>query len=304
MKILLSGGTGFIGRSLVERLLEKKHEVTLLTRRPEALQSSFPSTVKLKAWDGSTLGDWVQEVELCDAIINLTGESIANKRWTSLQKRKIVQSRVHSTRILADAMQAAHNKPSVFINASAVGYYGSVPEGDVTEAHPCGTGFLAETCVEWEKEASRANTLGARVVLTRFGVVLAKGGGALSKILPPFQMFMGGPLGSGQQWFPWVHRDDVTKAILFCCENKNMQGPVNVTAPDSVTMKEFCRTLGKVMHRPSIAAVPAFMLKLMLGEMADMLLEGQKVIPKKLQEAGYKFQYPKLEQALSQIVRS
>jgi uncharacterized protein (TIGR01777 family) len=246
-------------------------------------------------------GPWVEKLEGADAVINLAGESIAAKRWTAAQKELIVNSRLDATKVLVDAIGRVSAKPSVLVNASAVGYYGNVESGDVTEDHAKGTGFLADTCVRWEAEANRAKTLGGRVVIIRIGIVLEKGGGALSKMIPPFQMFLGGPLGSGRQWFPWVHREDVIGAILFALQNPNLSGPVNAVSPNPVTMKEFCKALGRAMHRPSSAPVPAFMVKLLLGEMSEMLLTGQRAVPKKLQDAGYRFRYPELDNALAAI---
>jgi len=200
-------------------------------------------------------------------------------------------------------MKDAAAKPKVFISSSAVGYYGNVDEGEVLESHPKGRGFLADTCERWENEARKAEALGIRTVLLRIGIVLEKGGGALGKMLPPFRLFAGGPIGSGKQWFPWIHRADVVDIILFAIKTEALKGPVNMTAPTPLRMKEFSAGLGDAIHRPSWAPVPAFALKTLLGEMADMLLEGQKAVPKKLIGAGYRFRYPELGRALKSIFK-
>lgn len=299
MKIIIAGGTGFIGGPLVEALVTRGHETVLLTRGPKK-NTSFGS--RCLEWDGKISGLWAAEVESTDAVINLAGEPIAGKRWSAAQKEKIAGSRINATRVLVDALSKASSKPKVLINASAVGYYGNVPDGEVTEASPKGAGFLAEVCGRWEHEAMRAEALGVRTVILRTGVVLGKNSGALAKMLPPFRFFLGGPLGSGRQWFPWVHRDDVVQAVVFALENEGIAGPLNVTAPWPVTLRDFCATLGKVLKKPARAAVPAFVLKVLLGEMSAVLLEGQKAIPRKLLESGYAFKFPVLQDALEEIL--
>ncbi len=303
MNIIISGGTGFIGRVLVKQLLAKGHHVAVLTRDPRAAKSIIHDYVDFIWWDGKDTDSWAGRLNGVDAVINLTGESIVKRRWSKKQKSRIVGSRIRATQAIVRAIEKVERRPSVLINASAVGYYGNVEEGDVTEAHPQGAGFLAETCEQWEIQARAVEKLGVRLVLMRTGVVLEEGGGAIEKILPPFRMFLGGPLGSGRQWFPWVHRTDVVHAILFALEHANIQGAINVAAPESVTMKQFCTTLGKVMGRPSWVPVPAFALRMVMGEMAGMLLTGQKAVPRKLQEAGFIFEYPKLQGALEAILK-
>jgi len=303
MKVIIGGGTGFIGRTLLRALIREKHEVVLLTRHPGMISHLGLDGVSGIQWDGESASSWADEIDGADAVINLAGESIAAKRWSQEQKEKIVASRVNSTKAIVQAVEKAKAKPSVLINASAIGFYGNVDEGKVSESTPKGKGFLADTCERWEKEAIVAEHFGVRVALLRIGIVLERRGGALAKMLPPFRFFAGGPLGSGNQWFPWVHRDDVVNIILFLLTT-NVSGPVNATAPDSVRMKEFCKILGKVMQRPSWAPVPPFVLKLMLGkQMADeLLLSGQCVTPERLEEKGYHFRHPKLEQALRSIL--
>jgi uncharacterized protein len=301
MKIIVTGATGFIGRSLIGRLVAEHHQVVALTRDAGKGAHLFPAGVMVLTWDGATAGAWASEVDGADAVVNLAGESIAGKRWTAAQKAVIIDSRVRAVHALRDAVAAAEKKPSVLINSSAVGYYGSVPEGDVTEDHAPGEGFLSETCIRWEKEALAIGDLGLRVAMLRTGVVLGERGGALQRMALPFKLFAGGPVGSGRQWFPWVHKDDVVGIIMFGLQNPLVAGPVNVAAPESVTMKEFSAALGKALHRPSWAPVPAPILRMALGEMAGMLLTGQRVVPKRLTDLGYRFTFPSLAPALVDV---
>ncbi len=301
MVIVLSGGTGFIGRALRDELLAAGHRVVLLTRRLEAVKAG--GALEAEHWDAKTLGPWAARVDGADAVINLAGEPIAT-RWSPAVKQRIVTSRVEATRALVSAVSQARRKPSVFINASAVGYYGNVPEGDVPETHARGTGFLADTCALWEEAARGAEAAGVRVVLPRIGIVLERDGGALKVMTLPFLFWMGGPIGSGRQAFPWVHRDDVVGSILFALERREASGPLNLTAPQPVSLAEFCRALGGALGRPSWLPAPAFAVRLLAGEMADeMLLSGARVVPQRLLSLGYAFRYPKLDAALSAIFR-
>jgi uncharacterized protein (TIGR01777 family) len=302
MNVLVAGGTGFIGKALLERLIEEKHRVILLSRDPQPLKALDRGVVQLEQWDGKTLGPWVHRLESVDGIVNLAGESIGARRWTEARKAQLFGSRVEPTRALVSGIGMTRKRPAVLVNTSAVGFYGNVDSGDVTEVRPGGGDFLASLCKQWEAEAQKAKEYGVRVVRLRFGVVLEKSGGALERMMLPFRFFVGGPLGSGRQWFPWVHRDDVVGAIILSLQNPNISGPVNVSAPDHVTMRDFCDALGKVMHRPSWARVPAFVLRAILGEMAGTVLTGQRVVSKKLEDAGYTFRYPKLDEALRAIV--
>lgn len=303
MHIVVSGGTGFIGKPLLSKLEAENYHTILLTRHPHTSKSKLIKNIMLEKWDAESDGPWSSTIDGAQAVINLTGESIAAKRWTPEQKEKLISSRIKSTRALVQAIAKAEKKPPVFINASAVGYYGNVPEGDVSETAPKGNGFLADICNQWEEEALKASAFGVRVVLLRIGIVLEKGGGALDKMIPPFKMFAGGPLGSGKQWFPWIHRDDILGAIIFALKNQSLSGPINLTAPNPVRMNQFCSALGKTMRRPSWAPVPAFALKLLLGEMSEMLLGGQKAIPQKLLQSGYAFKHPDLRPALESIIK-
>jgi uncharacterized protein (TIGR01777 family) len=301
MKITVVGGSGFIGKHLIQKLLQSNHDVTLLSRHPASTRQRVPASVAVKAWTSGT--GLIGTLEAADAVVNLAGESIGSKRWSAPQKKEILLSRIETTKAIVDALAQTSKKPSVLFNASAVGYYGNVENDEVTESYPAGNDFLADVCIQWENEAKKAESSGIRVVLPRTGIVLAKNGGALQKMLLPFKLFAGGSLGSGKQWFPWIHVEDEVGAMVYALEHENINGPVNLAAPGIVTMKQFSTALGKAMHRPSWAPVPSFVLKAVLGEMADALvLGGQKVIPKKLLESGYQFRHSRLDAALADIL--
>ena len=301
MKVVVSGGTGFIGKTLVKYLTETQHEIIVLARNPVSAKEHFGASVSIERWNGKASGPWTQQLNGADAVVNLAGQSIGAKRWTTERKEVILSSRIDTTSALVTAMSEAKQKPSVLINVSGVGYYGNVENGDVTESFPNGNDFLANICRQWEHAASAAETLGSRVVLLRNAVVLERESEALKKMMLPFNMFAGGWLGSGQQWFPWVHRDDVVRSIEFALQHSNLSGAVNVVAPEATTNKEFCRMLGQAMHRPCWAPVPSFVLKTVLGEMSEMVLTGQRAVPKKLLDAGFSFRYPTLQECLSAI---
>jgi len=304
MNVLVSGGSGFIGSRLVGRLLQRQYEVSVLTRAPERVRDHLPAEVRLVHWNSGGSGHWEEAIHDADAVVNLAGTSIASGRWTHKRKDLILYTRTDTTRSIVDAIGRASKKPKVLVNASAVGYYGNVPVGDVTEEHPSGDDFLSHVCKEWEEEARKVERFGVRVVLPRTGIVLDKNGGALQRLLIPFRLFAGGPLGNGRQWFPWIHLGDVIGALIHAVEGSTLTGAVNLAAPESVTMKEFCSMLGKVMHRPSWAPVPGFVLKTVLGELAGpLLLSGQKAVPGKLVASGYRFQFPELKPALEDILR-
>lgn len=293
MKVVITGGTGFIGRSLCKQLLDRGHHLVVLTR-----QSSYRShcaELNYLSWDSSS---WQHALESCDAIVNLAGEPIAAKRWSPKQKLLIRESRIQAVRRLHRTLAILSRRPSVVINASAVGYYGPRGDQELSEQSEPGRGFLAETCQDWEQETQRFEQLGIRNVKLRIGLVLGFGGGALSKMIPPFRLYLGGSLGSGNQWVSWVHRDDVVGLIEWALTNDSVRGSINATAPNPVRMNEFCRQLGSVMHRPSWLHVPGFVLRAMLGEMSELLLSGQRVIPKIASEGGYSFHFPELQPAL------
>lgn len=293
MNILITGGRGFIGKPLCRELVSSGHNVLITTRRNSTSKDML-------TWDTKTLlpSDIISNI---DAVINLAGESIASGRWTKKRKELILSSRINTTRALVESMQNANPKPKILISASAIGYYG--PHGDeyVTEDTPSGTDFIAGVCKTWEAEALKAQKLGLRVVLLRIGVVLEADGGALTRMVIPFKFFLGGPVGTGKQWFSWIHRDDVVGIIKYSLENESISGPVNLTAPEPVTNKEFSSALGEALGRPSCFAVPGFIVKLTLGELGGVLLTGQRVLPEKALKAGYQFKYPEVNGALRAI---
>ncbi len=299
MRIAITGASGFIGRILADHLWTRRHHLILLSRKPP--RSSNLTQQEWIAWNPGAPGAWEQAIEGVDGIINLAGEPIAAKRWSDLQKEKIRYSRIESTKALVRAIAKAKQKPKFLISSSAVGYYGARGDETVTEDTAPGHDYLSRVCVDWEKEARNAESYGVRVVLVRTGIVLDKGKGALAKMVVPFKCFVGGPLGSGNQWMPWIHIEDQIALLLFLLENQSARGPFNATAPNPVTMTEFCKMLGTVLNRPSWASVPGSMLTLLVGEMAEMLLNGQRAVPQAAMKLGYEFKYPHLLPALESL---
>jgi uncharacterized protein len=299
MKIMIAGGTGFIGSILVDRLWNQFHSLVLLSRKPPA--EVGVSKKEWFAWNPPAGGAWEAALEGADGIINLAGEPIAGKRWSKEQKEKLRASRIDSTRALVNAVAKAKVKPKFLVNASAVGYYGAHGDETVTEATAPGSDFLSRLCVDWEREAFKAEAHGVRVATIRTGIVLGKGQGALAKMVPPFKMFAGGPLGSGKQYMPWIHIEDEIGMLVFLIENEKARGPFNATAPNPVTMEDFSKTLGEVLNRPSWVSVPPSALALIAGEMADMLLAGQRAVPEAATKLGYVFKYPMIGAALQSL---
>lgn len=295
MKVVVAGGTGFLGTPLVAQLCTSGHDVSVLTRRIAA-----PGQITWSP-DG-TLGPWAEAIDGADAVINLAGESIAGHRWTPAHKARIRDSRLHATRSIVEAIHAATRKPAVFLNASAVGYYGSRGDDTLTEESAPGDDFLATVCRDWEAEAFQAPRT-TRLVLLRTGLPLERTGGALPRIALPFRLFAGGPLGSGRQYWSWIHRDDWIAMTIWALSTSSVSGPLNLTAPTPVRNREFAATLGRVLKRPSFVPAPAFALRLLIGEMADALLTGQRVIPAKAEALGFRFQYAVLEPALVAAMR-
>lgn len=299
MKIVLSGGTGFLGRPLAEALNRDGHSLVVLTRG----QPSAGTTIRRVTWqpDGSA-GAWASEVDGADAVINLAGESIASRRWSEVQKNRILDSRVRATRSLCEAIHRAAAPPPVFLSGSAVGFYGSRDDRIVTEDTAPGDDFLASVCVQWEAEAMRASSSRTRVVCIRTGLPLERDGGALPSMLPPFWFGAGGPVGSGRQYWPWIHRQDWIDLARFALVNTSVVGPLNATGPQPVPNREFATALGRAMHRPSFMTAPGFALKLLLGEMAQgLLLSGQRAVPAKAQKLGFRFKYENLDAALAAL---
>ncbi|MFN0087014.1 MAG: TIGR01777 family oxidoreductase [Blastocatellia bacterium] len=301
MKILMTGATGLIGKRLSERLMGEGHELSILSRRPDAGRMA-PG---MKTWRWSTEEEPPprEAIEGVDAVIHLAGEPVAAGRWTAEQKRRIRDSRVKGTRNLVDGIKRAASAPGIFVSSSAVGYYGDRGEEILDEkAHP-GTGFLSEVSEAWEWEAERAADAGVRVATVRTGVVLASEGGALEKMLTPFRLGLGGSLAGGRQWFPWIHIDDIVGILRHGLVTPNLQGPINGVAPGIVRNEEFTRALAAALHRPALFPVPEFALRVMMGEMAGVVLASQRVVHGVALETGYQFQYPKLEPALEAILR-
>ena len=239
MKVLLTGGTGFIGKHLLRTLQKEGHRVIILKRNVTSSKKYENTSVEVHFWDAKDKNTLLEYINRADAVINLIGEPVVKKRWSRLQKEKLEKTRIDSTNAIVQAILESNKKPEVLINASAVGYYGNTEDEEISESHTKGKGFLAEVCEKWESGAQRVTEAGVRVVLLRIGVVLGRRGGALSKILPPFKFFVGGPIGSGKQWFPWIHRKDISRIVLFALDNKNLSGPVNATSPYPKTMNDF-----------------------------------------------------------------
>jgi uncharacterized protein len=298
VRIVVTGATGFIGAVLCARLHATGHQVVALSRNRPVARQRLADCAEVVEWSSPA---WPDAVAAADAVINLAGEAIAAGRWTAARREAIRRSRVDTTAALVGAMGRANTPPRVLISASAVGYYGPCGDAPLDETAPPGSDFLASVCVAWEREAQRAEQLPTRVVRLRIGVVLGEGGGALDRMVLPFKLYMGGPLGSGEQWLSWIHRDDVIGLIELAL-TRDLAGPLNGTAPEPHQMRKFCETLGAVLRRPAWLPVPGFALRLALGEMADMLLNGQRVLPAAAQRAGYTFRYPTLEAALRQIL--
>ena len=301
MKVVITGATGFIGRALCKELC-KDYEVIALSRDASRAAKSLGGRTKIIEWDGRTTGSWFQQTEGAFAIINLAGENVASGRWNEARKSRILQSRLAAINAVIEIIKQLKNKPKVVIQASAIGWYGPRSDESLDEESTPGKGFLANVCRDVEGRTEEIESLGVRCTIIRTGVVLGRDGGAFAKLVKPFRFFLGGHLGSGRQWFSWIHLEDEVTAIKFLMENEHLRGAFNLTAPEPVTMKQFCRILGKVLHRPSLMKVPAFAARLAFGEMADeMLLSGQKVLPKRLLNTGFNFKYTNVKQALNDI---
>lgn len=305
MKIAITGATGFVGSRLVKKLNDAGYQILILTRNPEKAKRVFPSSafpnLETVKYTPKESGDWQKAISGCDAVINLAGEPIS-ERWTPQHKQEILESRQLGTRNLVEAIAQAESKPQLLISGSAIGYYGTSETATFDETNPPGNDFLAEVCQQWEAEANKVKELGVRLVIFRIGIVLGDDGGALAKMIGPFKMFAGGPIGSGRQWFSWIHRDDLVNLILEAIKRTDMAGIYNATAPNPVRMTEFCQTLGEVINRPSWLPVPEFALELLLGDGAKVILEGQQVLPKQTQSLGFQYQYPDLKPALTEIL--
>lgn len=294
MKIVVAGGSGFIGEPLVRRLLAKGHDVAVLSRNPAKVNAG-----RGVQWDARTLGAWAADVAAADAIVNLTGENVGGGRWTTARKQRMVSSRLDSTNVLVEAIRREPSRPRTFINASATGIYGSRGDETLDESSGPGDGFLADLVVQWETAARQAEPL-ARLVLPRFGVVLAPDGGALQKLLLPFRLGVGGPIGNGKQWMSWIDRDDVLRLIEWAIESESARDAYNATAPHPARNRDFARSLGRALRRPALLPTPAVALRVAFGQMAEeTILVSQRVVPARLQQEGFTFEYPTLEASLA-----
>jgi uncharacterized protein (TIGR01777 family) len=305
MKVAITGATGFVGSRLVERLTETGHQVLVFSRNLEKAQRVFPKSaypqLERVSYTPTQPGSWQDTIAGCDGVVNLAGAALADERWTPERKQEIIESRVKLTENLVSAIAAADPKPTVLVNASAVGYYGTSETATYDETSANGDDFLSQVCQTWEAAANKVKDSDTRLVIIRVGIVMGMGG-ALEKMLTPFKLFAGGPLGDGNQWFSWIHRDDLVNLIIHSLTHSEVEGVYNGTAPNPVRMKEFCQTLGQVLNRPSWLPVPGFALEALLGDAAKLVLEGQQVLPKQTQQTGFEYQYPQLKPALTEIL--
>jgi uncharacterized protein (TIGR01777 family) len=298
MKILVTGGSGFVGTYLAKALIEKGANVTSVGSRP-TYDRIIHERFRYLSADTTKPGTWQDEVTKVDAVINLTGVSIV-KRWTPSYKQKMYDTRILTTRHLVEAMP--DDTSLVFCSTSAIGYYRNAGDSLLTEDAPNGNHFLARLCRDWEKEALKAEAKGARVILPRFGVVLGEKGGILAQMLPAFRMFVGGPLGNGRQWFPWIHIEDLTRAMLFVMDNALLKGAFNFCAPHPLRNRDLTRVLGEVLKRPTFMATPGFVLKMVMGEFGEFMLYSQRAVPKRLLENGFQFKYEYFRDAVLQVI--
>jgi uncharacterized protein (TIGR01777 family) len=301
MRIVIAGGTGFLGRALTGHLLERQHHVTVLTRGTPPAGTTRQLSHLNWSPDGQS-GPWARALDGAEAVVNLAGESIAARRWSAAQKKRILESRLMATRSLTAAIRAGSHPPAL-ISGSAVGYYGNRHDEPISEGSQPGDDFLAEVCKAWESAATEVAQI-TRVSLVRTGIVLDRHEGALAKMLPPFYLFAGGPVGSGRQYWPWIHKTDWVRLVAWAIENESARGPINATAPKPVTNAEFSRALGRALHRPSLLPTPGLALRLMLGEMADaLLLSGQRALPARATDLGFVFSFSQVDEALADIFK-
>lgn len=296
MRILITGGSGFVGQRLCQQLDADGHELLVVSRNPEKAAEALPGSADIRA----RIADFDDAAP--EAIVNLAGEPIAEGRWTDAKKQRIVDSRVDTTREVVELCGRLETPPKVLVSASAVGYYGDQGDRDVTEETERNKEWLSDICVKWEAEANKAAEHGVRVAIVRIGLVMDEGGGMLAKMLPAFKFGLGSKLGDGSQYMPWIHRDDLVRAFIFLLEHDECEGPFNGSAPNPVDNAEFTKTLASHLNRPTFLPAPAPALKLAFGEMSHMLLTGAKMLPKRLEDAGFEFRYPTLDDALAEIL--
>lgn len=306
MKVAVTGATGFVGQRLVEKLIEDGHQTVLFVRNAAKAQKLFSQfsapELDIVTYQSKQSGDWQPLLATCDGVVNLAGEPLFDERWNSNSKKEIMDSRTIGTDKIVEAIGQSASKPQVMVSASAVGYYGTSETDTFDENSGPGSDFLASVCQAWEASAQKVKDQGVRLGIVRIGIVLGPKGGALARMLPPFELFGGGPVGTGKQWVAWVHRDDLVNLIIQILTQPTMEGVFNATSPNPQRMKDFSQTLGAAINRPSWLPVPGFALELLLGEAAQVVLEGQNVQPKNAQSAGFQFQYPDLKTALKQIL--
>jgi uncharacterized protein (TIGR01777 family) len=308
MRVIITGGTGLIGTALSQQLAAAGYDVVVLSRRAPGTVA-LPAGIAAAQWDSRTASGWGHLAEGAKAIVNLAGSSIGGtgflpSRWNPERKRRILQSRLDAANAVLDAVEQAESKPEVIIQASGIDYYASVPKSQsVTEETPAGDGFLADVCLQWEAAMKPVEKHGVRLATIRTGLVLDDEGGSLPWILLPHRLFVGGWFGSGKQWFSWIHRDDEARAIQYLIESPESAGSYNLTAPDPATSRTFAHAVGRVLRRPTFMPVPAFAIKLMFGEVGQLVLEGQRVLPARLQAEGFHFEHPELEAALHDLLR-
>jgi len=301
MKVFVSGGTGLVGRHLVSSLHQRGDQVVCLTRDKANIPDDFPAGVEIIEGNSVAPGKWQECISSCDGVINLAGESVAEGFWTKGKKRRIRRSRLSTTFNIVEALEN-RDRPAVLVSASATGYYGNAGSAALTEKSETGHGFLARLACEWEHTAQQAESDQVRVAMIRIGVVLSGDGGALAKMLPAFRLGLGGPLGNGNQYFPWIHIDDLVRAFLFALDNPEISGPVNASVPTPPMQKEFAAAVGKVLDKPAFLPTPALALKLLLGEKGSIVLSSQRVVPNVLKAAGFKFQKVELDEVLAEII--
>lgn len=303
MRVILTGGTGFLGRSLGADLARDGHEVIVLSRNPDKYQPTLPPGMHAVLWDGKSAQGWGNLADGAGAIINLAGDNLSSGRWTSEKKKRIVNSRVDAGKAVVEAVGMAKTKPGVVVQSSAVGIYGPRRADEVTETDPQGTDFLAEVCKAWEAATAGVEQLGVRRVITRTGLPLSKDGGVLPLMALPYRLFVGGPVGDGRQYVPWIHIVDEVGAVRFLIDNQDASGPYNLSAPHPLTNRQFGKVLARVLRRPAFFPVPAVFIKLLFGEMSIIILKGQREIPKRLLESGYPFRFSEAESALQDIYK-
>jgi uncharacterized protein len=301
-KITITGATGLIGTALCYALVNRGDEVTVFTRDVASAKNSLGAAMNYVKWDYINPIAWQDSLKDQDAVIHLAGANLFGKRWTEKYKKIIYKSRELSTRNLVSALRIVPNKVKVLISSSGVGYYGPRGEEILTEKSNLGNDFLANVCDVWEREAKKVNQFGIKSTMLRQGIVLSNKGGALTKFLPPFKFFIGGALGNGRQWFPWIHIDDLIAIYLFILDNTEISGPVNAVSPENVRMNEFAKTLGRILRRPSIFKVPEFVLKILVGDAASTIVSSQRVIPQKLIDHDFKFKFENLDEALRDLL--